>query len=155
MSHYWESLSFSPSGADLQPFGTAERAFEKTVIDGLTIGVEGQQMPLKKSQIDDEFIRAYLMIPTETWNGVDNGYSEMWESLKKTVGDLVPTLKNRALWTDIRYPALDHKNPAQNLLLETTARGRILFKFDPDENKKKRATLWIEQRAEPFHDDIW
>jgi hypothetical protein len=155
MGHYWESLSFAPEGEDLEPFGTVEKAFQATVIDGLKKGVTGQQKPLKASQIEDEYIRAYLMIPTESWDGVDNGYRDMWDELKKTVGELVPTLKNEELWTRIRYSALDNDIPSQAQELETTARGRILVKFDPDENKKKRAALWIEQRAEPYHNDIW
>ena len=88
--------------------------------------------------------------------------------MKDTVNEFVPTIntpplppppgtvpppgpapKNR--WTEVKYDALNNGNP----LLQTTARGRVLFKFDPNENGKKRAALWVEQNATPYHNDVW
>ncbi|KIM94645.1 hypothetical protein OIDMADRAFT_45601 [Oidiodendron maius Zn] len=88
MSHYWESLSFKPEGEDLEFFGSADNAFKETVIKGLEDGIEFQQKPLKKNAIEDNFIKAYLVIPTETDDDVDDGYRPQWNRLKTTVKQL-------------------------------------------------------------------
>lgn len=174
MGHYWESISFNPDKVWLDHYGDKDKCFEKTVIDGLTSGVRSggsqEQVSLKgqASKIEDQYIKAYLMIPTESNNDVVDGYRDRWTQMKDTVNEFVPTIntpplppppgtvpppgpapKNR--WTEVKYDALNNENP----LLQTTARGRVLFKFDPNENGKKRAALWVEQNATPYHNDVW
>ena len=174
MAHYWESISFDPDEVWLDHYGSEDNCFERTVIDGLTYGVKSggsqEQVSLKgqASKIEDQYIKAYLIIPTESSNDVVDGYRNRWNQLKGTVNKFVPTINTPPLplspgtapppgpppkdrWTEVKYDALDNTSP----LLENTARGRVLFKFDPNENGKKRAALWVEQNATPYHNDIW
>ena len=157
MGHYWESISFNPDKVWLDQYGDKDKCFKKTVIKGLTTGVgvdpEKEQVSLKgqASKIEDENITAYLIIPTESSDGIANGYRSEWDQIKSKVSEFLPTLKTGDRWKEVSYVALN-KN---NLLLKTTARGRVLFKFDPNEDGKKRAALWVEQNATPHHNDVW
>jgi len=150
-AHYWGNISFAPD--EKFKFKDADEAFKKTVVKGLTEGIEWEQTSLKNyaGKIDDEYIRAYLMIPHETWDDIPDGYRDKWNQIKSIVGDFIPKLKGPARWKD--------KNDA---LLDNTARGRILFKFDPDhratpnqQQGRKKAILWIEGNRTPHHDDVW
>lgn len=163
-AHYWESISFDPDEEWVNEYGSAEEVFRQTVIKGLedgvvTNGVE-EQASLRDhaTEIDDDHIRAYLMIPAETWDDVPDGYRDKWNLLKSTVGNLVPKLRDNARWKEIKYDALE----MGDRLLEDTARGKILFKFDPNhkadpnqEKGKKKAILWIEANLTPEHDEEW
>lgn len=157
IGHYWENISFSPDKDWLDLYKNAEAAFKRTVINGLTVGVgrgnypEQVSLQGQKSKIEDSYVHAYLMIPSNDSNGDENGYRDKWEEIKKTVNGFVHTLSAENRWTEVKYDPL----PKKSRLLRDTARGRILFKYDPNHNGKKKTALWIEQNATPYHDDEW
>lgn len=149
MAHYWESMSFDPNEDWLEEYGTVDDCFKKTFIKGLTEGISGEQVPLKASEIEDTTIRAYLMIPSETADGDANGYRKQWDEIKTTVNKLVPTLGTGDRWEEVKYVVVENDWRT----LRTTARGRVLFKYDPDQNGMKKAALWTEYTQQ--HDDDW
>lgn len=157
IGHYWENISFSPDKVWLDLYKTSEAAFKRTVINGLTVGVGRgtypEQVSLKgqKHRIQDSYLHAYLMIPSDNSEGYEDGYRDKWEQIKEIVNGILPDLSTGDRWTEVKYKPLlkDSK------LLENTARGRILFKYDPNHNGKKKTALWIEQNATPYHDDEW
>jgi hypothetical protein len=158
IGHYWENISFDPDADWLEVYGTAERAFQQTVIKGLTQGIRPnaripEQVSLKNQAkyIADNYIRAYLMIPDADANGNPDGYRPQWNAMKGTVNKFVPTLATGDRWREVTYTPLRNKDPK----LDTTAQGRLLFKYDPDQRGKRKATLWIERQAKPYHDDEW
>lgn len=94
-THWWEDVSFDPQLEYLvEPVETKDKLFKHTVIDVLTTG--GTRHPkLDAAMIEDQYIQAYLIHPTQTWaeaGPIDVGYIDRWDSIRKTVGELVPTL---------------------------------------------------------------
>lgn len=160
IAHYWESISFAPDAS--WGFKDEDDAFAKTVIKGLMSGVgrgNGQEQVSLKGQvgkIKDPSIRAYLMIPAKTHAEVPDGYRNRWNEIKTTVGGLIPELAwsptiPNPRWAEIKYDALSNNAPE----LVTTARGCILFKYDPDHNQKRKSALWIEQNPVPVYSEEW
>ncbi|KAL4907227.1 hypothetical protein BDW74DRAFT_176008 [Aspergillus multicolor] len=157
-THWWENVSFDP---DPEWLGdrTEEQLFQSTVLDMLTKG--GTYHPrLDASLIEDNYIKAYLIHPTQTSKEEENdeGYKEQWEAIRSTVGKLVPTLQDEGRWTDIPYEALEEDD--ERLDGEDGTAGKNLFKYDPlhiFEGRKKGplAMMWAEDRVEPWHRDQW
>jgi hypothetical protein len=94
---------------------------------------------------------AYLVRPQSTHLGVSDGYRNRWDSIKDVVGQIVPQLKDEERWKDIVYDRLDPDDQQ----LKFGANGKVLFKFDPDHEGKRKATLWVEANYVPYHDDVW
>ena len=158
IGHYWENISFDPDRAWLDVYDTAQRAFQQTVIKGLTQGVRPnsripEQVSLRNQAryFEDNYIHAYLMIPDADSNDVPDNYRPQWNAMRETVNRFVPTLATGDRWREVTYSPLQNFDPD----LDSTAQGRLLFKFDPDHNGKRKATLWIERQAIPYHDDEW
>lgn len=105
--------------------------------------------------IDDESIRAYLMIPrtgpAEPGEvAVDDPYRIYWTRLKEIVGDILPRLRDQSRWSEYRYHPRQKEEiryegtPQEEDPLWLTARGKILFKYDPDHEGKKKTLLILE-----------
>jgi hypothetical protein len=154
-THWWESISFEPDNQWLKPGETPDQIFQRTVLDGITKGnTRGSayaQMPLVPGQIDDDSIRAYLIRPNKSFGGTKDGYQKQWDLIKSTITSMLPRLGEDGRIQDIVYNRLAMGSD----LLRISARGKVLFKYDPDDNGHKRAVLWVEQRLEPYHDDSW
>jgi hypothetical protein len=141
---------------------TNDEIFQETVTDLLTKG--GKYHPkLDGSKIEDQYVKAYLIHPTQTWQeagAADVGYPDQWASIRSTVATLVPTLADASRWTDIPYVAT-----ADNAVLFAAlgTRGKNIFKYDPAHEVTKGdpstathlAALWVEDRLQPWHDDKW
>lgn len=157
VAHYWENISFNPDPVWLEKYKDADRAFQQTVIKGLNDGIgkganiEQVSLRLQVDKIADDDVKAYLMIPSAGNNDEPDPYREKWEKIKETVNGLIPKLKEPDRWTEIKYDALNDDDPQ----LQNSAKGRTLFKFDPDHNGKRKATMWVEDHREPSHDDEW
>jgi hypothetical protein len=157
MAHYWESISFNPDPEWVEEYGSPEACFQQTVIKGLTKGTgppsNREQVSLKgyADKFQDPYVHAYLMIPSMTNDDIPDGYQDKWELIKQTVNSFMPNLSTGDRWTEVTYEALPENDPE----LGDTAMGRILFKYDPDENDKRRAALWVERNAVPYHNDMW
>ncbi|KAJ5771519.1 uncharacterized protein N7511_003570 [Penicillium nucicola] len=158
--HWWENVSFDPDLVWRRPrTQTTEDIFQKTVLDMLTNG--GRYHPkLDASLIEDNWIRAYLLHPTEAWNADEGGqpYTAQWEMIRTHVGQLIPTLQDQSRWKDIPYEALDDEDPRLRMLKATA--GRYLFKYDPAHIIGRRQTaqlamLWFEDDKNRYHKDQW
>jgi hypothetical protein len=156
-THYWESISFAPDSEWLTKYGTEEDCFQKTVIQGLKTGVgtptNPEQISLQNQAklIDDEDIRAWLIIPSTNSEGDTNGYREKWDEIKKVVGDMLPRLKDNSRWTESTYDRIRQTDKR----LKTTALGRVLIKYDPDHNGNKKVIMFLERDEVPLWDDEW
>ncbi len=154
-AHYWENISFAPDRIHFK--GDAEKAFEGTVVKGLREGVSKrgfeQQASLAGAVPDlaDDHVKVYLMRPTEAWDDRVGAYQDKWDRMKEIVVELIPKVAEDGRWQEVTYEALNNFDP----LLRTSARGHTLFKFDPDHNGKKKATMWVEAEPQPYHDDEW
>jgi len=116
--------------------------------------------------IEDQYIKAYLIHPTQTWleaGAADVGYPDQWASIRSTVGTLVPTLADPSRWTDIPYVAT---SDTDILFDRTQFIGKNIFKYDPAHVVTKAtkttpavtthlAALWVEGQLQPYHDDKW
>lgn len=158
-THWWENVSFDPDDEWREEGQTNDEIFQSTVLDMMTDG--GRYHPrLDAALIEDDYIQAYLIHPTQTWReGVgDVGYPQRWEAIRTTVGELVPTLQDAARWTDIPYKALMNTDTALDESDGTA--GKNLFKFDPlhrfeSGSKGQLAMLWVEGQLDPYHQDQW
>ncbi|EED17204.1 hypothetical protein TSTA_022580 [Talaromyces stipitatus ATCC 10500] len=97
--HYWDSISFSPDQAWIDEYGSAEEAFRRTVILGLTQGVgRNRRIPEQVSlrnqagKFEDNYIRAYLRIPDTDSDQNPEGYRPQWNAMRNLVNRFVPTL---------------------------------------------------------------
>lgn len=162
IAHYWENISFWADDVFLKPQGTfrnQDDAFQKTVIKGLTEGAgrarTPEQVRLKdKAKLNDPSVRAYLMIPNKNSDGKEDPYRNYWNQIRAKAREFVPALTDANI-REIQYTP----HPGEDELLDTTAAGKFLFKYDPDANGEadgtKRAAIWIEGNKTPVHDDTW
>jgi hypothetical protein len=182
MSHWWENISFDPDKDQLGEYDggdrleTKEEIFQRLVIDGLNKGVKGddkEELQVSFKQFArgraDDFVRAYLIRPAKSYQNTEDedegkdigppekhGYPEQWQKIKETVVKIIPKLGESGRWSEVIYDATDDKD-----ILDTTPRGRVLFKFDPQHVKKvgrtgkdtRLAMLWVETRE--IHRDQW
>lgn len=160
--HYWESISFSPDRDWIQKYGSKASCFEDTVIKGLTDGISNGDQPEQESlsghsqDIDDDFLRGYLIIPTKGPRGKADPYRDLWNKMKSAVGGILPKMADSDRWKEVTYEPLNAGSNIDSNTLDHTARGRLLFKFDPDHENEKKATLWVEsENNPPAHDDAW
>ncbi|OOQ91395.1 hypothetical protein PEBR_00505 [Penicillium brasilianum] len=106
---------------------TQDELFHSTVIDMLTDG--GASHPKLDDSIEDEYIKAYIVHPTTTWNDVAGGYADRWETVRTTVGEIIPSLQDRSRWMDVTYMALNNDDP--RLDAKISPAGKNIFKHDP------------------------
>lgn len=95
--------------------------------------------------------RGPTSIPDTDYNLNPDGYRPRGNAMKNTVNRLAPTLATGDRWREVKYTPLRNRDPQ----LESTALGRVRFKYDPDHNGRRKATLWFEREATPYHDDEW
>ena len=165
MAHYFESVSFAPDREWEDHYESrGQNYFEATVVKGLRRGIRREQEPLPSEPFDNDDVKVYLLHPNRSWdprkNDFETFYKKRWNQIKSIVVDIIPAAARANRWKDIEYQRL-HRESAQ---LDNTARGRILFKYDPDhryigpdgtERTQKKAALWNEQDPNPKHDDTW
>lgn len=168
IGHYWESISFWTNDEWLKsnggPFKDQDDAFQKTVIKGLTEGARAgkEQVMLKGKDkwLNDDYTQAYLMIPNKNSAGKNDPYRDQWKQMIAKAGEFIPKLIEKnddGTWKRI------HEHPYTPLpgdpRLDTTSAGKILFKYDPDEDGdgkgKKRTAIWQEGNKTPIHNDVW
>lgn len=163
-AHYWENIVFDPDQYYIDKYGAADKLFERFVIKGLTEGVRTgrptPQVSLKnyKDRIIDDSIRGFLMIPRRSANDVEDGYRNRWNQIKNTVGDLIPQLKpaldeqgqeTNDKWREYKYDAIEVDDRRHT----TTPAGKVLIKYDPDHDKKKKISIWMEDSL--IYDNDW
>lgn len=153
--HWWENVSFAVDQGEWGSERTQDELFQSTVIDMLKNG--GEYHPKLDNSIEDDYIKAYLIIPTETWDGKAGGYADRWETVRTKVGEIIPTLQDRSRWKDITYVGRD--NDDDELHAERSAVGKNIFKYDPRHRSggrsMKTAKMWVEDELTPYHDDAW
>lgn len=177
LAHYFEDIVFDPDDDFLK--GTTEEAlFNNYVIKGLINGVPkppGAPRLAPPRQVsltanartlmagagpENKFLKAYLIHPTQPSDDDPATlacYVDKWARIRRTVGEILPPLKvpdgqtTSPGWTDLTYIALDHDD---RLLVESPA-GKVIFKYDPDHDGKKKTALWIENDPTDRHDDQW
>lgn len=141
-------------------------------MEGLKTGVKGKGKSKRPEQISltdgaatlmagagesGEHIKAYLIGPSGNEDFDPSAYAGKFDSIKRTVGDIIPALKvpdqptAPKPWTDIRY---DPKN-LEDVPLWKTPDGTLLFKYDPNHAKKKKAAFWVESNRQDIHMDVW
>ncbi|KAF4506048.1 hypothetical protein G6O67_006170 [Ophiocordyceps sinensis] len=160
-----------------------EDAFQKSILDALEKGsTDGGHPALTeaaKIMADDDTIKAYLMVPDtgpseEGEEAKPEPYKEHWRRMQEKIGEIIPKLSNiddANRWQVVtyypvqdeersfeydrygRYVLEDGKPKCTYDPLDDTTRGRMLCKYDPDHNGKKKIALWIENRQ--YHDDSW
>ncbi|KAH9215905.1 hypothetical protein DL95DRAFT_408121 [Leptodontidium sp. 2 PMI_412] len=131
-THWWENVSFAPDKRWLTAkLKTDAQLFQSTVIDVLKDG--GRFHPkLDAGLIEDSYIRAYLVIPTQTYlesGPEDVKCPEQWQQIRDVVGKIIPTLADASLWKDIRYTAVADNEV--KLFDSKKRQGKNFFKYDP------------------------
>ncbi|KAH8657851.1 hypothetical protein BX600DRAFT_439034 [Xylariales sp. PMI_506] len=159
-THWWESVSLKPDDEwRVPPTQTDDELFQNTVIKMLISG--GPYHPrLDASLIEDNYIRAYLVRPTQTYleaSKDDVVYPDKWNAIKSTVGNIIPILKDVNLWTGIPYTALNDN--AAELSARSGTAGKSVFKYDPahkvEGSTTHMAALWSGNKIEAWHNDKW
>ncbi|PGH18849.1 hypothetical protein AJ79_00262 [Helicocarpus griseus UAMH5409] len=160
-THYWESISFRPDRIwKLNSKESTRSVFDRTVTEGLRNGIgagaEIQQARLDPALLGDQNIRGYIVRPEKSCGKKPrvNGYSHWWKLIRSTVSEIIPALDPTIYpdrWRDIVYNRRDRND----MDLINRAYGHVLFKYDPDHNGKRKAALWVEHNAVPYHDDEW
>lgn len=151
--HYFENLSFDPDRG--VPHGhNPEAAFQNTVLNGLRSGVLNAQGGWDQDSLTAHAAafrggKAFLIIPSVGLNDNRDPYRDKWNRMKTTVQQIIPggiDIK------EVLYDPLKDTSP----LLETTYRGKVLFKYDPQEQKntpRRLSKLWSE--VDELHTDAW
>lgn len=159
VAHYWESISFIFETDDDAGRKKQENTFRKTVLKGLDRGVIGQQHSLRNAarELEDDYIHAYLIHPSthahEDESDKELGYRSDWDKIRAAVIQYLPKVGSLNRWIEIPYDVEENWD-----VLNSTPRGRLLFKFDPrhqtaDGRVVNKAILWSEARE--IHNDEW
>jgi hypothetical protein len=111
---------------------------------------EQDSLRLAAPKFDDDHIKAYLVHPTSNYE--ENGdYREYWDRMKAEAVTHLPKLNRPGRWVEHSY------EPTEDMeLLEETARGRLLFKYDAKhspQTPRNLAMLWSETTE--LHNDAW
>lgn len=170
MGHWWESISFAPERDEIKRYGSAEKAFEQTVLDGLRNGVrigdnKPEQVPLGNcadwfKETDD--LRAFLFVPDKSYamrkgRTYDKLYQARWDRMRTTIGEIIPALKNHRHWEVHQYEKLFNDDDR----LQDELIGTVLLQYDPDDRYKdgekkksqKRTVMWWQDKK--LIDDKW
>jgi hypothetical protein len=187
VAHYWENISFAPDRDENFPDETDAEAFQRTVIGGLRDGLQSstEDQPEQASltefaqKLGDEHLQAYLVRPRLskaqddliapaigpppnppiTFTPAQEGYPQEWQMIRNEVVRILPVIGTPGRWQEIIYEPV---KMGEEGLLETSTRGRALFKFDPEhvlpprrskEPPGRLAKLWVEQRE--VHTSEW
>lgn len=174
LSHWWETISFNPDFPDTEEERQRsavskkrrlDKIFHNTVIRPIERGVRKRgdsiQVSLRNNaiHIQDEYLRAYLVHPSthskEDESDETEGYREEWDKIKAAVLQILPQLDGTDRWQEVAYEVVPSE---AQFLLRDTARGKLLFKYDPShriENGRsmRRAMLWSEDKE--IHSDEW
>lgn len=164
-AHWWENISFAPDPEWRHKvrgrLETDEEVFDRTVTKPLNKGATKSGVVTHAafpSEIEDEYVKAFLIHPDESSDSIPDGYRAQWNSIMNVVGQIVPRLEGRDRWTEVLYQPLDHEDPE----LVEGASGKILFKHDLSRDRSPaycdgyhRVRLWVEGRQQPYHDDMW
>lgn len=165
-AHYWESVSFDPDNvwlaASVKEWTPEAKAkmFKTTVLDPLKNGSK-YHPKLNAKILEDEHIKAYLIVPNQTWReegAGDTGYEDQWNEMKNMVASIIPTLVDDGRWTKIRYTPVKNK---RDLRSRYKANGKNVFKYDSQHpvagtgNTQHKAALWVEDQTTPYHDETW
>jgi hypothetical protein len=174
IAHYWESISFDTDAdytALWEKYETQEEIFKATILDGLEKGEvrdrESLQDPLQgqaANQINDASVRGFLIRPSysaeEDAGTSAVGYRKQWDQIKEKVNSYIPELQQPNRWQEILHDPLDKTVEADAQILDTTARGKLLFKYDPkhpvapkSRQKTSMVKLWSETTE--LHSDTW
>ncbi|KAI9746560.1 MAG: hypothetical protein M1818_000273 [Claussenomyces sp. TS43310] len=116
-----------------------EDNFRKQVIRGLYSGMKGQR-PLKGRFQANTGAHAWLIIPAsgdEPWDL--DPYRPQWDWIASTVKDLV----RGVTFHESKYNPLDQGIAVDCEILDSSARGRMLFKYD---SRSGRKYLWSEYK---------
>lgn len=154
-THYWETISFDTADDwRIRPSETDDQVFERTVITPLQKGASRRTIisqekldPRKIGNEESDNIRAFLVRPNAPADDTKMGdYERRWDRIKRTVGSIVSLLNpyteaGKARWQEVIYNPLG--NDDRNL--DDKANGRVLIKYDPDHEGKKKVILWVEK----------
>ena len=159
LGHFWESISFATD--ESHPCWERYNKDQNMILEELVIkgmrngkgrGENKQQDSLRLAapKFDDDHIRAYLVRPSSNWE--ENGdYREYWDRMKAEAVTHLPKLNRPGRWVEHSY------EPTEDMeLLEDTARGRLLFKYDAKHSPqapRNLAMLWSETTE--LHNDAW
>ncbi|KAK8016934.1 hypothetical protein PG993_015123 [Apiospora rasikravindrae] len=157
IAHYFENIAFNKDRNS--PYKSQQTAFLHTVQQGLRRGRLNEQVSLASNAIaiDDDSLHGFLIIP-KTGPGNDNTqivedpYREWWEKIKTTVGSILPRLNDPGRWHEYKYApqqeeqiVRDEQGEAIYEPIWATSSGRVLFKYDPDHNGRKKTLLYFEK----------
>lgn len=190
MAHYFESLSFSTDEIWVKHF-EGKDAFEETVLKGLEEGVIGdtpskienpqaEQVSLRAHAgrirqgggLGGENIKRFLIHPSNfppyppyTEEETAEIYRVKWDRIRKEVDRILGALPSAKDWKEFEYAALDNDDRR----LTDTARGKLVFKFDPltrpspstdpkiptSHKRLKRMSFWLEENRTDLLGDTW
>tara|TARA_R110002003_G_scaffold149_6_gene13536 strand:- start:5605 stop:6399 length:795 start_codon:yes stop_codon:yes gene_type:complete len=184
LGHYWESISFDPDATQRLVTTTGQlesddEIWDRTVRKGLTEGVnvKSEGVPQQQSLTDfardfsDEHTKAYLIRPQKSQSQelseeggappapeAEWGYPTRWAEMRTIVEGLIPAVKKPGGWTTRVYMPVSGSQEEVQDQLDSTSRGRVLFKFDTTHSGSRRkpvrrAMLWSEQQE--LHSDEW
>jgi hypothetical protein len=152
-SHHWEVPSFSPRKED--GVTTEAVTFDTSVIAYLkSSGADG--LAAHADALAGGY--AYILTPGRKLNGAPNYRSKipaMVAAIKEAVPDLAanPTVRTYIPLEGGSNDDGTDINPADVQLLEGTARGRVLFQYDPNNNGVRTMRLYFE-RTEIFSTNL-
>jgi hypothetical protein len=152
MGHFWEGPSFSPEGEPV-PWQTIDDAFVETIQKPMNNDRSGLIMkesflrswtPLNNPDVQAAFADAstqvMMMIPTQDFNDVDDGYRVTWDRMKSEVKKILPLLQDDTRWKEHRYDAKEAKVKHRGSTRDPAfSNGRLLWQYDAD----------IDNRDEP------
>lgn len=154
-AHYWENIAFVTDEAfRLTAQETDEEVFERTVIgpikNGKNLRTRVEQHKLEASKIgnqESDKVRAFLVRPNKAYkNDLMGEYERKWARIKETVGGIIGLLDpktegGRGRWQEVIYGRLSNRSR----LLNTKANGKVLVKYDPNHEGRKKVVLWVEK----------
>ena len=164
-AHYWENVSFDPDDIWLTGGATEwtpeakATMFKSTVLDPLKNGSK-YHPKLSAKILDDEYIRAYIVRPYQTWKEEDGdvGYVDQWNQMKNMVGSIIPRLADESKWDYIRYQPVKNEDDLDS---RYKASGKNIFKYDSQHpvagtgTTQHKAALWVEDEIKPYYDQTW
>jgi hypothetical protein len=168
LGHYWESISFDPDRTQRLVTKTGQlesddELWDRTIRKGLTEGVnvKSEGVPQQQSLTDfardfsDKHIKAYLIRPQKSQSQELSEEDGAPPAPEAEWG--YPTRLAEMRITRVYIPVSGSQKEVQDQL-DSTLRGRVLFKLDTTHSGSRRkpvrrAMLWSEQQE--LHSDEW
>lgn len=130
--------------------------FKTTVLDPLKNGSK-YHPKLSAKILDDEYIRAYIVRPYQTWKEEDSdvGYVDQWNQIKNMVGSIIPRLADESKWDYIRYQPVENEDDLDS---RYKASRKNIFKYNSQHpvartgTTQHKAALWVEDEIKPYYD---